>query len=485
MMQFKTLKFVCIAAIATTIFSACSDENHAGVLTETESGTTIAGIINENGKPAASAKVNLISTTHVAARMVPIKTVTTNDDGEYTIDSITAGDYALQISNTEHTQSAYIPLTIEDNKTNTKTFQTSLEKNASLELTLSTYALDNGDTLCITGTLNCASIDENNVKIGTVMIDEIPPMEFTNITLIKGANHDLSTQNVKWDFTPGEMLEVSIMQIEITIPEEALTEAKKLNGNKTLDSMIVPVKLKTNLKNPILLSETGDTLALYKVENDQNGDRYLTVVPNVDAGSYKFNVLSSDSLLLPKQISKAFAETQKDMQVTESDYQKTITTHSNSFGISFWIEEKNTSAKNTDSMYLKAMENDVTYRLRSGDKPEELCANFYKRDSTDSKFVINYYTIENSYCHDVLDGERHHYALYIKANHIVISIDGKIVEDTDMKLPFIMLPGFTVGNHKLENLTVFSLDPTTIAQSNDNGWDRLRAWLYAFYQLQK
>ena len=286
MMNFKIINIAGIFALAS-LFSACSDENHAGVLTETESGTTIAGIIiNENGTPATSARVDLISATHIAARMAPIKTATTDEDGKYTIDSVAAGEYALQISNTEHTQSAYQTLTVEENKTDLQTLnvpEAKLEENASLELDLSTYDLDKGDTLCITGTLNCTAVSENNLKSGTVTLSEIPPAEFTNIMLIKGSSRDTSTRNVKWDFVPGEKLEVSSTIVTVTVPEEALTAAKKLNGNKTLDSVIVPVSLSTDLKNPVLLNKDGDTLALYKVSG--NDDGYLTVIPNFDVVS--------------------------------------------------------------------------------------------------------------------------------------------------------------------------------------------------------
>ena len=268
MMRFKTLKFAGLAAIATTFLTACSDENHAGVLTETESGTTIASIVkDENGNPVTSARVNLLLSDHVAARMAPIKTATTDENGKYSIDSISAGDYALQISNTERTLSAYQTLTVEDDKTDLQTLtlpEAKLEKNASLELGIKTYSLNSGDTLCITGTLNCTAIGDKDVKAGTVTIGEIPPMEFTKITLIKGTDHGISTKNVKWDFVPGEKLEVKSPQktstITVTIPEEAMSDAKRQNRT-SIDSMIVPVSLKTDFKNPILLSDKGDTPA--------------------------------------------------------------------------------------------------------------------------------------------------------------------------------------------------------------------------------
>ena len=487
MMNFKIINIAGVFALAS-IFSACSDENHAGVLTETESGTTIAGIIiNENGTPATSARVDLISATHIAARMAPIKTDTTDEDGKYTIDSIPAGDYALQISNTEHTQSAYITLTVEDNKTSTKNLpQTSLEENASLELDLSTYNLDKGDTLCITGTLNCTAVSESDLKSGTVKLDEIPPAEFTNITLIKGSSRDTSTRNVKWDFVPGEKLEVSSTIVTVTVPEEALTAAKKLNGNKTLDSVIVPVSLSTDIKNPILLNKDGDTLALYKVSG--NNDGYLTVIPNFDVGTYKFTVASSDSSLPPMQVTKAYTETKENLLVTNNGFNDNIDGYSSSLGISFWIQEDGSTIKNVDSIFLKSKDNDVVYRMRTGDNPEDLCVNFCKRYSTDTTYKnnnANYYVIKDSFCHKALDGKRHHFAVFFKLNHVVIAIDGKIVEDSEMQNAFILFPGFTVGNHKLEDLTVFSLGPNSIEQANDEGWERLHAWLNAYYIMQK
>ena len=490
MMNFKILNTAGIFALAS-IFSACTDENHAGVLTETESGTTIASIvIDGSGSPVASAKVNLISATHIAARMAPIKTATTDEDGKYTIDSVAAGEYALQISNTEHTQSAYQTLTVKDSKTDLQTLnvpEAKLEENASLELDLGTYDLDKGDTLCITGTLNCTAVSESDLKSGTVKLDEIPPAEFTNIILIRGAGRDTSTRNVKWDFTPGEKLEVSSEFVTVTVPEEALSAAKKLNGNKTLESMIVPVTIPTKVKNPVLIDNNGDSLAVFKAENDADSSLYFTAIPSIDAGTYKFTTVSSETVYKTSEISRVFAESKSGLSVTEGDFMNTFITDttSNSLGISFWIEEDGSKIAEKDSSILDSKENDVTYRLRVGEKPEQLCANFYRRVSKDSTYTDSFPELGNSYCHNVLDGERHHYAMYIKANHIVIAIDGKTVEDTKMKNAFIIFPGFVTGNHKLKNLTVFSLKQSAIAQSDDSGWERLQAWLNAYYVMQK
>ena len=481
MMQFKTLKFAGIAALATTFFTACTEENHAGVLTETESGTTIASIVkDENGQPVASAKVNLISATHIAARMAPIKTTTTDDEGKYSIDSISAGEYALQISNTEHTQSAYQTLTVEDNKTDLQTVtipEARLEKNASLELGLSAYALDKGDTLCITGTLNCTGVGETDLDAGILTIRDIPPMEFTKITLIKGAGRDTSTRDVKWDFVPGEKLEIIPGFVTVKVTAEALS----LGSVKSLDSMIVPVSVLTDLKNPVLISEKGDTLPLYKFENSKDSTSYLTVIPSIEVGTYKFKVASSDSIFSSMQIQKAYGETEPGMTIINNSSWKAF---GSILGISFWINKDSlTSAKDSIYMDSRQEESDVSFSIKAGHNSDELCTEIYKRDSIGTVDSLSYYTRKDSSCQKVLDGERHHYSIFIQGHHVVIFIDGRLADTKDFSDQFQSIPPITIGNHKLENLVVYTLGDS-ITHSGDS-WERLHAWLSAFYMLQK
>ena len=485
-MQFRVLNIAGIFAL-TAFFSACSDDNHAGVLTETESGTTVASIEglvkNTKGSPVVSAKVSLISSDHIAARMAPIKTATTDKSGKYTIENVSAGDYALQISNTEHTQSGYQTITVEDNKTDTQTLkrETTLEKNASLKLKIDSSFVK-GDTLCITGTLNCIAVSEKDVKAGAVTINEIPPSEFTKITFIKGASSKTSTQNVKLDFVPGGTLEASSNQVSVTVSSEAMESAKKLNGKKKLDSMIVPVTLNTSLKNPVLLNDEGDTLVLYKLENDKNSDRYLTVIPNIDVGTYNFTIASSNAVQQSKQILKAYGETEPGMTITQNDYWKAF---GDNLGISFWITKSNSFAPD-DTIFVdtRGTESNVAFSIKLGQQPNELCTDFLKRDSLSTDYKTPYFSLIDSSCHKVLDGQRHHYSLFIKDSHIVIAIDGDVVDSKDFRLSFQSIPPFTIGNYKLEDFIIYSLNDS-ITQISNSGWERLHAWLSTFYKMQK
>ena len=491
MMNFKTFNYTGIYAagiftLATTFFAACSEDNHAGVLTETESGTTIASIEgmvkNAKGSPVVSAKVSLISSDHIAARMDPIKTTTTDKSGKYTIDNVSAGDYALQISNTEHTQSGYQTITVEDDKTDTQTLkrETTLEKNASLKLKIDSSFVK-GDTLCITGTLNCIAVSEKDVKAGAVTLNEIPPSEFTKITFIKGKSSKTSTQSVKLDFAPGETLEASSNQVAITVSSEAMDDAKKLNGKKKLDSMIIPLTLNTSYKNPVLLNNEGDTLVLYKLANAKNDDRYLTVIPNIDVGTYNFTIAPSNNAQQSKQILKAFAETEPGMTITQNDYWKA---YGDNLGISFWITKSNATAPD-DTIFVdtRGNESDVAFSIKLGQQPDLLCTEFLKRDSLSADNKTPYFSLIDSSCHKVLDGERHHYSLFIRDNHIVIAIDGNVADSKDFRLSFQTISPFSIGNQKLEDFIIFSLNDS-ITQIG-SGWERLHAWLSAFYAMQK
>ena len=487
MMRFNSLKIAGTLALTTTLFTACTDENHAGVLTETESGTTIASLVLDgNGNPVVSARVSLLSSNHVAARMAPIKTATTDEDGKYTIDNISAGDYALQISNTEHTQSAYQTITVEEGTTDLQTQsvpEAKLEENASLELKLSAYELDLGDTLCITGTLNCIAVQNKDIEAGTVILDEIPPMEFTKITLIKTSDEDTDsiTQDVLWDFAPGKKLEVSEIRIPVIVSQDALSTAKYWIDKTELDSMIVPVTFKTSITNPVLLSDDGDTLALYKFENDPSNSKYLTVIPSIDVGTYTFSVVPSETAIQPVQIYKAFSETTPGMNIIQNESWKAF---GSILGISFWITKDSLSSA-ADSIYVdtRQEESDVAFSIKVGREPNQLCAEIYKRTSEGEDDTENHYTLKDSSCQEVLDGERHHYSIFIQSHHIVIAIDGRVTDTKDFSDQFQSIPPITLGNHKLEDFVIYSLGED-VTQSSDS-WNKLHAWLSAYYALQK
>jgi hypothetical protein len=254
-----------------------------------------------------------------------------------------------------------------------------------------------------------------------------------------------------------------------------MSEASRLDSAKTLDSMIVPVSVTTDHKNPVLVSDKGDTLALYKFENDQSNSKYLTVIPNIDVGTYKYTVSSSNSVVQPALIKKAYAETTPGMTIVNNQSWKAF---GSILGISFWVTKDNLTSA-SDSIYVdtRQKESDVAFSIKAGHKSDELCAEFYKRDSTGSDDT------KDTSCQKVLDGKRHHYSIFIQNHHVVIVIDGRLADNKDFSDQFQSIPPITIGNHKLEDLVIYTLGDS-ITQSSKS-WERLFAWLSAFYMLQK
>jgi hypothetical protein len=210
----------------------------------------------------------------------------------------------------------------------------------------------------------------------------------------------------------------------------------------------------------------------------------LTVIPSIDVGTYKFKVASSESLIPSVQIKKAYGETTPGMTIVNN---KSWEAFGSILGISFWINKDSLSSAK-DSIYIDTRKkgsdvSDVAFSIKAGHKSNQLCAEIYKRDSISTIDSITYYTMKDTSCQNILDGKRHHYSIFIQGHHVVIVIDGRLADNKDFSDQFQSIPPMTIGNHKLNNLVIYSLGDS-ITQSGD-GWERLHAWLSAFYMLQK
>ena len=64
--------------------------------------------------------------------------------------------------------------------------------------------------------------------------------------------------------------------------------------------------------------------------------------------------------------------------------------------------------------------------------------------------------------------------------------DGKTIRDTDLKLSedFYGIKDIQIGKTPLQNLALYSFGDF-IKHKNDKNWNRLKAWLYAFHEMQK
>lgn len=468
---------------------ACSSEesNHAGVLTETESGKTIAGVVTDiDGKALPNVEINLLQRNHVAARMAPVRKTFTQENGSFEIDSIEAGDFAIQMNDNVNFQSAYTTLSIseDDADSSIDLATTKLDENASVEISLSEFALAQGDTFCLTGTINCATVDSTALSTGKLLLSGIPAAEFENASLLQG-KEEIQEQGIDWAFKAGRTLYVQqidsskiVGKYTFQIPSEALDSLKHISAPHSLDSLIVPVKLATSIKNPALLDDMGAIISLVPVESGEDSTRYLAILPKVDTTAFELAILENEVTSAPTIIS-AKASTVPFDTIGKSDFWGAIELHNHSLGISFWVEADGEIVADSNEFILSSSSSDIGFSINQcAPESNELCTSLYNRVDDD---VYDTVLTQKS---KILDGTRHHYSLAIKDKHVSIAIDGKTVRDTDLKLQtnFFALPSIITGSFKLENLTIYTL-PNSIRHNNDKEWERLRAWQYAFYYI--
>ncbi|WP_407457153.1 hypothetical protein [Fibrobacter sp.] len=495
----ETTKFAALALLMAALFSACAlpeddkGTSTAGVLTETESGHTIAfntGYSWDYDLPK-SAKV-----TYTLARIVDGKTEfydsVTVDAHEYAVFEDVKGAYSV-IASTEGFAGAQILKTNDEDSIYVR-----LQKPATLKLSVDYDSLSVGDTICITGLLKCKQITKSDAKNGYAIIENIPIVENDEgektIEIYNGKK--LVTKDVFWNFKEDDTLFVNnyananiLYSLDFSLPEFDLLDSL---DDSQLDSLLVPLKEKGNHDksmpyyehdySEVFLDEQGN------VVSSQGGDwvsedsiMYWVALPHISttakltavAGEIQWQNFDRADSRLRQFVASPATDTVLDMR-----YDNSVFTEDSSVAISFWFELENLAE---DATLLSAGSDSLGFNIRRCSKDSTaLCARVYNGIDSASTDSVEYGKAA------VLDGKRHHYSLAIHKKHLVIAIDGKTIRDTDLKLSedFYGIKDIQIGETPLQNLALYSFGDF-IKHKNDKNWNRLKAWLYAFYEIQK
>jgi hypothetical protein len=149
-----------------------------------------------------------------------------------------------------------------------------------------------------------------------------------------------------------------------------------------------------------------------------------------------------------------------------------------SFAFSFWFE---LDSLEKDGRLFYSGTDSLGFEIRRCEKDSTaLCARIYNGIDTVSTDSIEYGKAS------VIDGKRHHYSFVIHKKHLTIAIDGETVRDTDLKLSteFFKLEDIYTGSAPAQDVMLYSFGDF-IKHKKDKNWTRLKAWLYAFYEMQK
>jgi hypothetical protein len=510
-------KFATLAFSMATLFSACAmpEDNGtstAGVLTETESGHTVAFAISEELEldhvmvPKSAKKSGKVqfALTRIVDGKTKLMDSATVEYGDYAVFEDITGAYSVVATVTGmdgEKDTLYGADILKRNDVDTVVV--GVRKPATLQISTDYKIWENsdsvsvfakGDTLCITGTLACKQVTKEDIKQGYATLGNIPL--FNNGDVAKqieiSNGEDFRAVGVTLNLNAGDTLFVDnvlsikhLYDIELTLPKSDLFDSL---GEYSLDSLIVPIHFWYN-SNSYIRSASYYT------------DKFIDAQNNILLGPRYSRVFAEDSFyawyVIPKMDSTTtLTAFEGDINwdnvpssydrirefVSEPVTDSLLTTRKvftdSSFALSFWFELDNLEK---DGRLFYSGTDSLGFEIRRCEKDSTaLCTRIYNGIDTSSTDSIEYGKA------NVIDGKRHHYSFVIHKKHLTIAIDGETVRDTDLKLSteFFKLEEIYTGSAPAQDVMLYSFGDF-IKYKSDKNWTRLKAWLYAFYEMQK
>ena len=506
----------CVILFAGTILAmlvACSDNTEAaGVISETESGKTIAGVVvDANGSPMANAHVALLKSvnTYYGFSSPTILRQTRSDSlGQFLFENIPASSFSLMTSNQDLSQSqldssnlllgyARIPYTFTDTLIDTLNYQIKTMGTATLLISTAFKCYEANRHIYISGTFANPLITEEDVKRGFIEIKGIPAD--TTFNDVSVALYDQSVTCYQFislgkaTIAPGKTLYMGAILSKDELPYAA-TLADVI-GNITLelpssvrdsfpgyeiDSLILPVKFSKE-GNYSISTRDGNTQDAKQSYTCGDSVCYWAAIPFTEPTQPILLLANYEQMyhqpapLATYRVKHFSAEVEPGTSLN-----KQVFSEDTSFAISFWIHSESAESDSSQSI-LSAMNNGMGFEIGTCEKDRQFaCTSIHTGlDSANGNTVISVKA-------QILDGKKHHYSMVLHKKHLTVAVDGIAIRDTDLKLSpqFYELGGITTGSYALGNFMHYSFGDF-IRKSGDKDWNRLKAWLKAFYEMQK
>ena len=507
----------CSLTGAVSLLTACSDSTStAGVLTETESGQTASLTISVNTNLEVGDSSEISSRPRVALmrtandRSEIIDSAVTDTNNEVTFKNVPYSDFSIVAMGMDPSGAITFGNIITDKILESKELlndtgfvETHLEINlyetAKIRLNAAALEIAPGDSVCITGTLSCGVYDKTAQESGYISIENIPAstysdsyVDYDQVEII----HDGAARKdtVYWRVFPGDDRTANknavvdiVSEWSFTLPSISLLDSLQ---DKTLDSLIAPIPVKRPVtQDDYIVCAFGSTTTSDFMDKSQNSlpwsnsnyrgaDSITTwvMLPPMDSAVTIYKVHGAIYPLAAAtnriQYSDSFASGDSLYRVEFSE--------DSSIAVGFWIRAVGTEDSARHNILSLGSESTGFKIAQCERNAEYACSRIYSGlDSAATDSVI-YGKAK------ILDGERHHVSFVIHKKHLTIAVDGDSFHDTDLKLSseFYGLSGMLVGDYPLENLIVHSFG-SYIRKDGEKDWTRLKAWLKAFYEMQK
>ncbi len=486
-----SLAGLCLACIV-----GCSENgtDTAGVLSETESGQTASLTVNLSDIGEGSAIVKMALTRTIDNRTTVIDSAIVDNSLQVTFPKVPYNDFGIVATAYDKNENVISSGMISSESIARDSLWTdsgfvmnsvkmSLHKPALLQIRNDIAELNLGDSLCVSRILSCGVYDEAAQDAGHVTIGTVPSSAYYGqIEIIKVQG--VQTKSVSWYVSSADTIHVTDQGLSQfnEVLEFALPKVSYLDSlsDKTLDSLLVPFK-----KSKTDSAKTGDSKNFFQEENwnflpdvafiTDDGLFYWITLPSMDSSVQIYR--SSTEIDNGETIgtTRAFAFW-PSLNAGDTAWRKGDIFTDSSFALSFWATLD--SAK-SDTI-ISAIQGDVGFEIRRCDSDfSAICTKIYNGMDTTATDTVEYGKIK------LFDGKFHHYSLAFHKKHLSIVVDGSVIRSTDLKLgeKFYELTDVKVGA-EIENLLFYSFG-NFIRKPEDKGWERMNAWLQAFYELQK
>lgn len=502
---------------AMSLLTACSeDTSTAGVLTETESGQTASLTISIGSHLEVGSSYEIDSRPKVALmrtindRSEIIDSAVTDSNNEVTFKNVPYSNFSIVAMGMDPSGAVTFGNIITDKILESKELlndtgfvETHLEINlyetAKIRLNAAALEIAPGDSVCITGTLSCGVYDKTAQKSGYISIENIPAstysdsyVDYDQVEII----HDGAARKdtVYWRVFPGDDRTANknavvdiVSEWSFTLPSISLLDSLQ---DKTLDSLIAPIPVKRPVtQDDYIVCAFGSTTTSDFMDKSQNSlpwsnsnyrgaDSITTwvMLPPMDSAVTIYKVHGE---IYPLAAASSRIQYSDSFASGDTLYRATFSEDS-SIAVGFWINAKG-SEDSIRHTILSLGSDSIGFKVAQCEKNADYaCSRIYSGLDSATTDSLIYGKAK------ILDGERHHLSLVIHKKHLSIAVDGTTIHDTDLKISgkFYDLKGLQVGDYPLENVVVHSFG-RYIRKDGEKDWTRLKAWLMAFYKMQK
>ncbi len=487
----------------------CNDNNHAGVITETESGKTVAGLVqNSEGTAITNATVSLMDTNFIACRS-GIKFVSTTDaQGHFSLDSVPAGIYAILIQDSTANLAAYLraEVTGNDSLDTQNIGTTTLISTAHIAIDIASFNLNENDTICLLGTLTCKVVDVIAKARHILTLNQVPTTSFSSIAVLKSprASEDslaFESISVHWNVLAGKsyfattsVFRPALFHLTRTLPDTLQTYIAGA------DSIPFPLWLSNSVNTPLLMDDSGRVLPLEAVTISGDSTLYWALAPQIDFSAstttsylvfdstqtsivipasplrYALHMESSDGI---QQYTTGVWGNALNMTTTASPYVMTdfeAFVDSSAMSLAFWVKLSSTAfGEDSNVVLISAMEDGVGFVIEQISNQNYQSIGVILAVQTDTGIVV-----DSTYGPSLLlDNTWHHYAVIINNNRICVLLNGKVIHHKT---------AFTEGKFKASRSPTIGGDPMIKGLFDEVMFftgTQDTTWMQLLYQLQR